>query len=92
MVFLLWDIGKQYSPGCDTVERIPSGAILIYSIYLQKFHQKMKFNIEIKLIIADVLAIVLTDVLIFLQESNQKYTFYSQDNKVTLLHLHIMYH
>ena len=26
---LLWDIGKQHSPGCDAAERgVPSGAIL----------------------------------------------------------------
>ena len=31
---------------------------------------------------AEVLAVVLSDVIFFLQESNQKYVFYSQDNKV----------
>lgn len=31
---------------------------------------------------ADVLAVILSDVMFFLSESNQKYTFFAQDNKV----------
>jgi len=31
---------------------------------------------------ADVLAVVLSDVMFFLSENNQKYTFFAQDNKV----------
>jgi len=32
--------------------------------------------------VAEVQAVVLNDVLLFLQDSNQKLTFFSQDNKV----------
>jgi len=34
---------------------------------------------------ADVLVVILSDVMFFLSESNQKYTFFAQDNKVCVL-------
>lgn len=38
----------------------------------------------------DVIAVVLSDVLFFLQENNQKYSFFAQDNKVrSFVYLHI---
>ena len=44
---LLWDIGKQYSPGCDAAERgVPSGAITCMFAY-RNFIEKMKQNFKI---------------------------------------------
>ncbi|XP_072039123.1 uncharacterized protein [Amphiura filiformis] len=38
--------------------------------------------------LTEIHAVLLTDVLIFLQENNQKFTFASQDNKPPVVHLH----
>ncbi|XP_050403931.2 rho guanine nucleotide exchange factor 28 isoform X3 [Patella vulgata] len=38
--------------------------------------------------VTDILAVVLTDIIIFLQENNQKYTFYVQDNKSCVVSLY----
>ncbi|XP_064607834.1 A-kinase anchor protein 13-like isoform X2 [Liolophura sinensis] len=43
-------------------------------------------NARAKLV--DVIAVVLSDVIIFLQENNQKYTFFSQDNKSCVISLY----
>ena len=34
----------------------------------------------------DVMAVLLSDLIFFMQESNQKYAFYTQDNKVPTCH------
>ena len=45
------------------------------------FVQRVVCNITVQHV-ADVLAVILSDVMFFLLENNQKYTFFAQDNKV----------
>lgn len=45
---------------------------------------KLKLSLTLLLFfVTEVLAVILSDVMFFLQENNQKYTFFSQDNKVS---------
>ena len=43
-----------------------------------------RIRLTISILLTEVLAVILSDIVFFLQESNQKYTFFSLDNKVSI--------